>query len=139
MRRWLLIIVTLTILFGIMVVTLSPLEFRPRLPFPVSLERGGAWAAAGLALAFTFPRRVWWAATVLLAALIGLEILQLTSVDRHGRIDDAMVKAIGAGFGLGAGWLLAKFSTRVRKPANNPQSVPVTEAREERSAASEED
>lgn len=101
------------ILLAIIVATLSPIDFRPRSSLPVSLERAGAFAVAGLVFALAYPRRIWLAAAVLLLGLVSLEILQQVSIDRHGRLDDALVKAAGAFLGLGAGWLI---TTSWRRP-----------------------
>jgi len=114
MTNRLLRIMAWAILLAIIVATLSPIDFRPRSSFPVSVERAGAFGLAGLLFALAYPRRIWWAAVVLLVGVAGLEILQQIRIDRHGRVDDALIKAIGAFLGLGAGWLLTRFAGRLR-------------------------
>lgn len=115
MAQSLLRIMAWAILLAIAIATLSPLDLRPRTSFPVSAERAGAFAVAGLLFALAYPRRLRWAAAVLLVGLGGLEVLQQVGIDRHGRFDDALVKAMGAFLGLGAGWLLPKLAGWCRR------------------------
>ena len=96
-------------LIAIAAATLSPIGLRPRLPVSVDLERGVAFLLVGLLFALAYPRRIWLAIAVVIIGAFGLEWLQALRPDRHGRIDDALIKAFGAVIGLTAGWLCIKF------------------------------
>jgi len=101
---------TAWILFGaIVVVTLGPLNIRPRSDLPVSVERIAAFSLVGLTFALAYPRRIWWAAAFVLLSAIGLEALQHLTSDRHGRELDALAKLAGAALGLTLGWLATRF------------------------------
>ena len=103
-------------LFALAFATLSPIGLRPRLPLPVDIERGLAFLVVGLLFALAYPRRIWWALAILLVGVFGLELLQMLRSDRHGRLDDALVKAAGAIIGLGTGWLIAQWHRQRRPP-----------------------
>ena len=62
----------------------------------------------GFAFAIAYPRHIVLVAAVVLGATVMLEALQLLSPSRHGRLVDVAAKLIGAGAGIGTGWLLAK-------------------------------
>lgn len=76
---------------------------------PVDLERLAAFAVIGLLFALAYPRRIWIAVAIVAIGVLGLELLQLVRPDRHGRAEDALVKAAGALAGLGTGWIIVQF------------------------------
>jgi len=86
-------------------VTLSPIGLRPHSPWPVDVERAGAFLVAGLLFALAYPRHIWLAAGLVLFTIFGLEALQHIRPDRHGQWHDALIKSAGATLGLAAGWL----------------------------------
>ena len=59
-----------------------------------------AFGLAGLALGVGYPKRLWVIAAVIVGSSFGLEAMQLLTPDRHGRILDAMVKALGGCVGV---------------------------------------
>lgn len=95
-------------LLAIAAATLSPIELRPRLAMAVDLERLAAFALVGLLFALAYPRRIWIAVAIVAIGVLGLEWLQHIRPDRHGRAEDALVKAVGALAGLGTGWVVAQ-------------------------------
>lgn len=95
------------LLAALIVMTLGPIQYRPRTVLPVDIERAGAFFAVGLAFALAYPNHVWWAVLFVITGTIGLEWLQNFRPDRHGREGDAIVKIAGASIGLAIGWLLA--------------------------------
>jgi len=94
------------LLAGLIFVTLAPINLRPSTPAPTQVERAIALVVVGLAFAIAYPRRLLLVAAIVLGATILLEILQLMSPSRHGRIVDVLVKLSGAVAGLGIGWLV---------------------------------
>lgn len=104
-----------TAFIAIAVATLSPIGLRPRLPVAVDLERGVAFLLVGLLFALAYPRRIWLAIAIVLLGAFGLEWLQALRPDRHGRLDDALIKAFGTLIGLTVGWVCTKlFETASR-------------------------
>ncbi|MQW90471.1 VanZ family protein [Sinorhizobium saheli] len=94
--------------------TLSPLSMRPHIGSWVQVERFGAFGLLGLLFAIAHPRRAGSALAVVLAAAVGLELMQMFSADRHARLIDLSVKMAGAGCGAGAGWLFTRCWPRIR-------------------------
>ncbi len=100
--------------------TLSPIGARPSLASP-HLERFAAFALMGLAFALAYPSRVLLIVGVVFGAAIGLETLQALTPDRHGRVADAFVKALGGVGGISVGQLML-FLWRP-KPARSDHPV----------------
>ena len=97
--------------------TLSPVEARPVLAGP-QLEHFAAFALVGLAFAVAYPNRVVFVVVIVVGAAVGLEALQLLTPDRHGRVIDALVKALGGVFGISAGQLVL-FLMRLKSARSN--------------------
>ncbi|RYE09884.1 MAG: hypothetical protein EOP22_07585 [Hyphomicrobiales bacterium] len=97
------------LLAGLIFVTLSPIDLRPVSPAPVQLERAAALALIGFVFALAYPRHIWLVALVVLGSTVLLELLQLLSPSRHGRLIDVAVKLTGGGIGIAAGWLLWRW------------------------------
>jgi VanZ family protein len=80
--------------------TLSPIQARPTLPIPSSVEHFAAFAALGGLFCVAYPKH-----TVLVCALVFgsaalLEVAQLFTPDRHAHFVDAMEKLAGGTFGI---------------------------------------
>ena len=104
------------LLAGLVFVTLSPISLRPISPLPTQLERSLALAAIGFVFALGYPRRILFVALLVLGATVVLELLQLVSPSRHGRLIDVVVKLIGGSFGLFCGWCLDRLWHRRAEP-----------------------
>ena len=81
------------ILAFILYATISPIQDRPTLLTSTSFEHFAALLGALFSLAY--PRQVALVCLVVLGAAVLLEVLQLVTPDRHGRIQDAMEKMAG--------------------------------------------
>jgi hypothetical protein len=90
----------------IAIVTLLPVADRPSLGSP-DLERFAAFALVGLAFALAYPSRALLVVAIVMGAALGLEMLQLLTPDRHGRVVDALVKALGGISGICVGQMLS--------------------------------
>ena len=86
-------------------VTLSPIQDRPTIGSP-QLEHFIAFALLGLALVMGYPRRILPIVVIVITSAFVLEAMQLLTPDRHGRLFDALVKAVGGFCGIGAGRLV---------------------------------
>jgi VanZ family protein len=86
--------------------TLSPIDARPVLA-SAHLEHFAAFALMGLAFGLAYPSRMLLAAVIVVGAAAGLEALQVLTPDRHGRVIDALVKALGGICGISIGQLLS--------------------------------
>ncbi|WGR97244.1 VanZ family protein [Bradyrhizobium sp. ISRA443] len=83
-------------------VTLSPIYDRPSIANP-QLEHFAAFALLGLALMLGYPRRMLPITVIIIGSAFMLEAMQLLTPDRHGRVLDALVKAVGGLGGIGTG------------------------------------
>ena len=92
--------------------TLSPIGMRPHFGAFVHLERFGAFALMGFLFALVHPRRIGLVLLCVVAAAIGLELLQTLASGRHARVLDFAVKATGGMAGVGAAWLVARRINR---------------------------
>jgi VanZ family protein len=93
-------------LSAIIFATVSPIELRPIDLLPVDVDRALAFALLAATFTMAYPRRWATIAVILVAGAFIIELLQEFSPSRHARIDDAVVKAIGAA----AGALLTKVT-----------------------------
>jgi VanZ like family len=89
-------------------VTLSPIYDRPSVADP-QFEHFAAFALLGLALMLGYPRRMLPIMLMVIGSAFMLEAMQLLTPDRHGRVLDALVKAVGGLCGIGAGRLALLF------------------------------
>jgi VanZ family protein len=85
--------------------TLSPTNARPVLAGP-QLEHFAAFFLVGLAFALGYPSRVLFVVVIVVGAAVGLEALQMLTPDRHARVTDAFVKALGGIGGISVGQLV---------------------------------
>jgi VanZ family protein len=92
--------------------TLSPIQDRPVVAGP-HLEHFAAFALMGLAFTLAYPNRILLVVAIVVGSAFGLEVLQLLTPDRHGRVLDALVKAAGGAGGISAGQLMS-FLLRTR-------------------------
>jgi hypothetical protein len=88
--------------------TLSPIERRPGLPTSVLVEHVSAFALVGAFFMLAYPRHRRAVALFLFAAIVGLELAQNLTRDRHGRIVDVVEKFGGAGLGIAFGSLVQR-------------------------------
>jgi hypothetical protein len=108
------------ILGFVVVATLSPAAARPSLAGP-HLEHFAAFALIGFAFALAYPNRVLLVFAIVVGAALGLEALQLLTLDRHGRAVDALVKALGGISGICVGQM-ASFLLRL-KPVPSDHTI----------------
>jgi VanZ family protein len=92
--------------------TLSPIHDRPVIA-SAHLEHFAAFALMGLAFALAYPTRVLFVVVIVVGAAVGLEALQVLTPDRHGRVVDALVKALGSVCGISLGRMMS-FLLRVK-------------------------
>jgi hypothetical protein len=98
------------ILLAIFLATVSPIAERPHLASGPSLDRIAAFILLGILFCLGYRRRWPFALAVVLVAALGFEAVQLLTSDRHGRFEDAVVKAVGGIIGVGIGLLISRFS-----------------------------
>ena len=108
--------------------TLSPIRDRPVLA-DAHLEHFAAFAIMGLAFSLGAPRRTLLIAAMMIVSAVALESLQLLTPDRHGRLLDAFVKAIGGICGVGVSRLdRGIWRARVDRIRDTMKSRPGTSA-----------
>ncbi|MBN9600162.1 MAG: VanZ family protein [Afipia sp.] len=89
--------------------TLSPAGLRPQVA-PAGLERMTAFALTGLFFGLAYPRRRALVVALVLCSACVLELAQLITPERHGRLSDLLVKLAGGVAGI----LVAQGLNRLR-------------------------
>jgi VanZ family protein len=89
--------------------TISPIQARPTLPAPTSFEHLTAFAVLGLLFCLAYPRHIALVCLIVLGGAVLLEIMQLLTHDRHGRIQDAIEKMAGGVLGIVVGRAILYF------------------------------
>jgi VanZ family protein len=108
MLRKLLTIAVWAMLCFIAYATLSPITARPALTSP-SIERIAAFAVLGVLFCLAYPRHTVLVCTIVFGSAIILEVAQLITPDRHGRIQDAIEKIAGGAAGIMAARTILHF------------------------------
>jgi VanZ family protein len=98
-----------TVLAFIAYATISPIQDRPTLPTSSGFEHLTAFAVLGGLFCLAYPQHTLIVGLIVLASAVFLEILQLLTSDRHGRIRDAVEKMAGAALGIAAGRAILYF------------------------------
>jgi VanZ family protein len=80
--------------------TISPIQDRPTLPTSTSFEHLAAFAVLGALFSLAYPRQVALVCLIVLGSAVLLELLQLLTPDRHGRVPDAIEKMAGGVVGI---------------------------------------
>ncbi len=97
--------------------TLGPAGLRPHSDLGQDGEHALAFVLIGLAFGLAYPRRRLLTATIAVAVIGWIEILQFWAPGRHARWSDFVVDALAAGAGLalaaGIGWIIGR--SRVAK------------------------
>lgn len=94
--------------------TLSPIQDRPVIA-SAHVEHFAAFALVGLALTLGYPSRTILVLVTVAGSAVVLEILQLFTPDRHGRLVDTLMKIAGGLSGIGAGELALILTACRRK------------------------
>lgn len=97
----------------ILIVTISPIQFRPITGEPADLERFVAFFLVGFLFALAYPRH-WIAVLLLTIGCAGMfELMQRLAPGRHGEFADFVFKAVGAmaGVCIGRGFSLLPIFT----------------------------
>jgi VanZ family protein len=81
-------------------VTVSPIEQRPTLPAPAGFEHVAAFAIIGALFCLAYPRQTVLVCFIVIGSAILLELAQLLTPDRHGRLRDAVEKMAGGIAGI---------------------------------------
>lgn len=94
--------------------TISPIQNRPTLPMSTSFEHLAAFAVLGALFCLAYPRHIALVCLIVLGSAVVLEIMQLLTSDRHGRIQDATEKMAGGAMGFVAGRVILYFEQTSR-------------------------
>ncbi|GEP09637.1 hypothetical protein [Methylobacterium gnaphalii] len=105
---------------ALVIVTLAPIGLRPVIVDNANLERALAYALLGFLFAVGYPRHRLLALAVGVAVAAGLEVGQVFTASRHGRVPDFLVKAMAAGLGVAAAWIFAWLQSRWSRQTLHP-------------------
>lgn len=109
---------------GVVFATLGPPGLRPHSDLGQDGEHALAFILVGLAFGFAYPRRrlVTTAAAVVLIGV--LELMQFWAPGRHARLEDFLVDALTACFGLAlaaaADWVMTRFRANAALTSQGP-------------------
>lgn len=109
MTRYFLKLAPWVCLAAIIFVTVSPIGLRPGDLLPVDLDRALAFTLLGALFILAYPRHVLLCSVVLILGAGVIEMLQVLSPTRHAHVEDALVKAAGAVFGVLIGRIALRF------------------------------
>src|SRR3981081_4602981 len=98
-----------TVLAFIAYATISPIQDRPTLPTSSSFEHLAAFAVLGTLFCAAYPRQIVLVCLIVLGGPVLLEIMQLLTPDRHGRIQDAIEKMASGLVGIVVGRAILYF------------------------------
>ena len=98
-----------TLLALIASATISPIGDRPTLHTSARFEHLAAFAVIGMLFCLAYPRHVALVCLIVLGSALLLELAQLLTVDRHGRVQDAVEKMTGGALGIMIGQALIYF------------------------------
>ena len=101
------------ILAFIVFVTVSPINLRPHTLTTVNIDRAAAYAVVGALFALAYPKTWKTTAILLVIGACGFEFLQIFSSTRHARVEDALIKALGALVGVAIGHFYTKTRARL--------------------------
>ncbi|MGX5736415.1 VanZ family protein [Bosea thiooxidans] len=95
--------------------SLSPIGSRPHSGLAINLERELAFALLGAMFVLAGRIRPLPLLALLIAFVAGLELLQNLTPTRHGRFDDALVKALGVTVGVALGATVQAWARRAER------------------------
>jgi hypothetical protein len=107
-----------TLLAFIAYATISPIQARPTLFASPSFERLAAFTVLGALFCSAYPRHIVLVCLIVLGSAVLLELAQLLTPDRHGRIQDAVIKMTGGALGIAAGRAMLYFQQASRRFQN---------------------
>ena len=107
-----------TLLAFIAYATISPIQARPTLFASPSFERLVAFTVLGALFCLAYPRHIVVVCLIVLGSAVLLELAQLLTPDRHGRIQDAIIKMMGGALGIVAGRAMLYFQRASRWSQN---------------------
>jgi glycopeptide antibiotics resistance protein len=103
-----------TLLAFIAYATISQIQARPTLFASPSFERLAAFTVLGVLFCLAYPRRILLVCLIVIGSAVLLELAQLLTPDRHGRIQDAIIKMTGGALGIVAGRAMLYFQQASR-------------------------
>ena len=109
MFQKLMIIVAWAVLAFIAYATISPIQYKPTLPMPSSVEHLAAFAVLGSLFCAAYPRYMVFVCLIVVGSAVFLEVVQLLTPDRHGRIQDLIEKVAGGAVGIVTGRAILSF------------------------------
>jgi VanZ like family len=103
MFRKLIIVAAWSLLGFIACATISPIQARPTMFTSPGFERLAAFMVLGTLFCLAYPRHIGSVCLIVLGSAMLLELAQLLTPDRHGRIQDGIIKMAGGAIGIVAG------------------------------------
>ncbi len=102
-------VVAWAVLIFIVYATISPIGDRPSMPASTTFQHLAAFAALGALFCLAYPRQIPLVCLIVLGSALSLELMQMLTPDRHGRVQDAIEKISGGAAGILAGRAILYF------------------------------
>jgi peptidoglycan/LPS O-acetylase OafA/YrhL len=109
MVRRIVAIAAWAVLIFIISATISPIGDRPSMPASTTFQHLAAFAALGALFCLAYPRQIPLVCLIVLGSALSLELVQMLTPDRHGRVQDAIEKISGGAAGIMAGRAILRF------------------------------
>jgi len=97
------------VLIFIIYATISPIGDRPSMPASTTFQHLAAFATLGALFCLAYPRQMPLVCLIVLGSALSLELVQVLTPDRHGRVQDAVEKISGGAAGIMAGRAILYF------------------------------
>ncbi len=94
--------------------TVSPIQDRPTLATSSRIEHLAAFAVLGVLFCVAYRKQFALVCLIVIGSAVLLELAQLLTPDRHGRVEDALEKIAGGAAGILIGRAIVYF-TRNRR------------------------
>ena len=94
--------------------TVSPIQDRPTLATSSRIEHLAAFAVLGVLFCVAYRKQFALVCLIVIGSAVLLELAQLLTPDRHGRVEDALEKIAGGATGILIGRAIVYF-TRNRR------------------------
>ncbi|MCC8945481.1 hypothetical protein H8A97_10305 [Bradyrhizobium sp. Arg62] len=108
------------LILGLFIVTDTPLAFRPHTLISANIDRFAALFIVGVAFSLAYPKHVLPILLVLLAMVVGFELIQRLLPDRHGYVKDMFVKGAGCCAGVFIATALRRSFSAISRRTDSP-------------------
>ncbi len=108
------------LVLGLFIVTDTTLAFRPHTLISPNADRFAALFVVGAVFSLAYPKHVLPILLLLLAIVVGFELIQRLLPDRHGYVKDMLVKGAGCCAGVFIATALRRSFSAISRRTGSP-------------------